>query len=65
MIDKLGREVKVGDTVIFVPNHYKELIVGKITSITERRVKIKESDPLYARTYIKSSDQFAKITPEV
>nr|DAH00706.1 MAG TPA: PLP-dependent enzyme [Crassvirales sp.] len=65
MKDKLGREVEVGDRVVFIPNHYKELREGEIIFITECRVKIKEDNSLYARTYIKSSDQFVKITPEV
>lgn len=65
MKDKLGREVKVGDRVVFIPNHYKELIEGEIIFITECRVKIKEDNSPYRRIYIKSSDQFVKITPEV
>lgn len=66
MIDRLGREVEIGDRVVFIPNHYKELRIGEIVSITKQKVRIKEEvGPYYERTYIKSSDQFAKITPEV
>lgn len=28
MVDVLGNKVEVGDKVLFIPNHYKELLIG-------------------------------------
>lgn len=56
MVDVLGN--KVGDKVLFIPNHYKELLIGTITNVTSVRVKIKFSK---SSSYIKASNQFVKI----
>lgn len=58
MVDVLGNEVEVGDKVLFIPNHYKELLIGTITNVTSVRVKIKFSK---SSSYIKASNQFVKI----
>lgn len=61
MKDVLENEVNVGDEVMFIPNHYKELRKGTITVISKARVKISCG----TATYIKSSRQFMKvINPE-
>ena len=51
MVDVLGNKVEVGDKVLFIPNHYKELLDSV-------RVKIKFSK---SSSYIKASNQFVKI----
>ena len=53
MVDVLGNKVEVGDKVLFIPNHYKELLIGTITNVTS--VSSKSS------SYIKASNQFVKI----
>lgn len=57
MKDAVGNEVNVGDEVMFVPNHYKELYKGVITNITAARVRISYGP----NSYVKSCSQFVKV----
>lgn len=57
MVDRLGDEVKVGDDVLFIPNHYKELYRGTISHISKARVRISHN----LQSYVKSSNQFVKV----
>ena len=58
MVDVLGNKVEVGDKVLFIPNHYRELLIGTITNVSNVRVKIEFSK---TSSCIKASNQFVKI----
>lgn len=40
MKDLLGRKLEVGDSVIFIRPHYRELVLGRIDSFTAQKVRV-------------------------
>lgn len=40
MKDFFGNDIRVGDTVALIPNHYRSLVEGKVISLTPKQVRI-------------------------
>ncbi len=61
MKDFLGKELEVGDSVIYIEPGYKNLTKGKILKITDKRVRITD---YHDRNGIKNRDNTVIRRPE-
>lgn len=61
--DFLGRELNLGDYVIFMRQHYREFGMGKIVKFTPQKVKVKYGNTEYQQL-LQTSDQLVKVEGE-
>lgn len=66
MKDFLGRDLKVGDKVVFVQLGYRNLLKGKIKSMTAKTILISHKETNACSTETKqTASQVVKIMPPV
>lgn len=52
MKDRVGKELKVGDSVAYVSVEYKELVLGTVHKITPKKIAVKTgSEVRYRENY--------------
>jgi intein-encoded DNA endonuclease-like protein len=61
--DYLGRELNLGDYVIFMRQHYREFGMGKIVKFTPQKVKVKYGNTEYQQL-LQTADQLVKVEGE-
>jgi intein-encoded DNA endonuclease-like protein len=61
--DFLGRELNLGDYVIFMRQHYREFGMGKIVKFTPQKVKVKYGNTEYQQL-LQTADQLVKVEGE-
>lgn len=50
MKDRLGKEIKVGDSILYIDKNYKALNRGIIDKINAKKVTIKSRYEIYGKT---------------
>ncbi len=63
MKDFLGQELTVGDYVMYMKQHYRELGMGKITKFTPKKVHVKWGSSEWA-SILQTPDQLVKVSGE-
>jgi intein-encoded DNA endonuclease-like protein len=58
--DFLGQELKVGDYVIFMKQHYREFGMGKVIKFTPQKVRVKWGSNDWAEI-LQTADQLVKV----
>ena len=61
--DFLGRELNLGDYVIFMKQHYREFGMGKIVKFTPQKVRVKWGPAPWAEL-LQTADQLVKVEGE-
>jgi hypothetical protein len=57
--DCFGNEVRVGDTVIISPLHYRGLILAKVISVAPKSAVVEYQDQSYAEEYLIQHRQYS------
>jgi len=55
--DRLGHEIKIGDTVFFSPVGYRDVIPGKVLSMSDKMLVLEHEHP-NIRNYTTKTKQF-------
>ena len=59
--DYWGSPLNVGDTVVFILCNYRELVTGKITSISQKTAQIEYIHPTYGVNQVTRRDHWVII----
>lgn len=61
--DFLGQDIKVGDYVIFMKQHYREFGLAKVIKFTPQKVRVKWSNHDWAEI-LQTANQLVKVQGE-
>lgn len=57
MVDRLGNELKIGDKILYTSKNYKILLKGIIHNISDKRIRVHESDENFNKKGIDLGDK--------